>query len=148
MAMSNSDPQGRITRDVRKMVGIETMVTPARVQPGQRVRVRTLLRLDERSRPYWNNEADDGVVLWVDVPKGLKLGEGQLSYSNPAVAESQEIRVLEFELTVGDKLPAGELELPAYALYYVCDNKGGKCLYLRQDFNVRFVIDPQAPKIQ
>lgn len=144
----NSDPQGQITRDMRKMVEIETMVTPARVQPGQRVRVRTLLRLDERSGPYWNNEAGDGVVLWVDVPKVLELGEGQLSYSNPDVAESQEIRVLEFELAVGDKLPAGEVEMPAYALYYVCENKGGKCLYLRQDFTIKFEVDPKAPKIQ
>lgn len=147
-AMHDSDPQGKITRDLKKMVEIETVATPARVQPGQRVRVRTLLRLDERSRPYWNNEAGDGVALWVDLSKGFELGEGQLTYSNPAAAESQEMRVLEFELVVGDNLPAGEVELPAYALYYVCDDKGGKCLYLRQDFTIKFEIDPKAPKIQ
>ncbi|MCH8853548.1 MAG: hypothetical protein IID41_12985 [Planctomycetes bacterium] len=56
--------------------------------------------------------------------------------------------MLEFELTVSAKLPAGDVELSAYALYYICENKGGKCLYLRQDFNVKFVVDPQAPKIQ
>ena len=85
MAMHDSDPQGKITREVRKMVEIETMVTPARVQPGQRVRVRTLLRLDERSRAYWNNEAGGGVVRWVDVRKSLKLGECERSSRNTAV---------------------------------------------------------------
>ncbi len=146
--MKNSDPQGKITRDPQNKVAIETVVTPARVQPGQRVRVRTTFRLDEKSRPYWNNEAGDGVAIWVDVPGVFTLGEGESKYSNPAKAETRETRVLEFELTVGDKLPAGEVELAAYALYYICENKGGKCLYLRQDFSVKFVVDPQAPKIQ
>ncbi len=86
--------------------------------------------------------------IWVDVPGVFTLGEGESKYSNSGEAETQETRVLEFELTVSDKLPAGEVELPAYALYYICENKGGKCLYLRQDFNVKFAVDPQAPKIQ
>ena len=148
VAMRDSDPQGKIARDVKNIVAIETVATPARVQPGQRVRVRTLLRLDERSRPYWNNEAGHGVVLWADVPEAFELGEGQLSYSNPKAAESQEIRVLEFELTAAQNAPAGQVELPAYALYYVCQGKRGKCLYLRQDFAIKFEVDPKAPKIQ
>ncbi|MCH8968762.1 MAG: hypothetical protein IIA66_06570 [Planctomycetes bacterium] len=146
--MRNSDPQGKIVRDSKNMVTIETVVTPARVQPGQRVRVRATFRLNEKSRPYWNNEAGDGVTIWVDVPGVFTLGEGESKYSNPGKAETRETRVLEFELTVSAKLPAGEVELSAYALYYICENKGGKCLYLRQDFNVKFVVDPQAPKIQ
>ena len=153
--MKNSDPQGKIVRDSKNMVTIETVVTPARVQPGQRVRVRATFRLNEKSRPYWNNEAGDGVTIWVDVPGVFTLGEGESKYSNPyqgvlapGKAETRETRVLEFELTVSDKLPAGEVELAAYALYYICENKGGKCLYVRQDFNVKFVVDPQAPKIQ
>ena len=148
VAMHDRDPQGKIVRDSKNMVTIETFVTPARVQPGQRVRVRTTFRLDAKSQPYWNNEAGDGVAVWVDVPGVFTLCEAESKYSNPGEAETRETRVLEFELTVSDKLPAGEVELPAYTLYYVCENKGGKCLYLRQDFNVKFVIDPQAPKIQ
>ncbi len=155
VAMRDRDPQGKIVRDSKNRVTIETVVTPARVQPGQRVRVRATFRLDDRSRPYWNNEAGDGVAIWVDVPGVFTLGEGDSKYSNPyqgvlapGKAETRETRVLEFELTVSDKLPAGEVELPAYALYYICENKGGKCLYLRQDFNVKFAVDPQAPKIR
>ncbi len=148
MTMNNRDPQGKITPDSKGMVTIETVVTPARVQPGQRVRVRATFRLDDKARPYWNNEAGDGLAMWVDLPAVFELGEGESKYVKPTEAETRETRVLEFELTVSDKLPAGEVELPAYALYYVCEDKGGKCLYLRKDFNVKFVVDPQAPKIQ
>ncbi len=146
--MKNPDPQGKINRDKAHMVNIEVVVTPARVQPGQRVRVRTTFRLHDKSRPYWNNEAREGLAMWVDPPKSCALGEGRLTYTNPPEAESQETRILEFELAVNKDAPPGEVTLPAYALYYVCQNKGGKCLYLRQDFDVRFVVDPQAPKIQ
>ena len=145
--MKNPDPQGKINRDKTHMVNIETVVTPARVQPGQRVRVRTKFRLHEKTRPYWNNEAREGLVMWVDPPKSCALGEGRLSYTNLPEAESQETRLLEFELAVSKNAPTGEVKLPAYALYYVCQNKGGKCLYLRQDFDVKFVVDPRAPKM-
>ncbi len=148
MQMHDRDPKGKVIRDSKNMVTIETVVTPARVRPGERVRVRATFRLDDKSRPYWNNEAGDGLAIWIDLPKVFELGEGESKYVKPAEAETRETRVLEFELTVSDKLPAGEVALPAYALYYVCENKGGKCLYLRQDFNVKFEVDPQAPKIQ
>ncbi len=148
LAMKDRDPQGKVARDSKKMVNIETMVTPVRVQPGQRVRVRTTFRLNEKTRPYWNNETGEGLSMSVDLPSVMHLAEGEFSYPNPASAETQEDRVLEFELTLGENLPAGEVELPAYALYYVCENKGGKCLYLRQDFTLKFQIDPKAPKIR
>jgi hypothetical protein len=148
MTMDDRDPERKITLDSKEMVTAETVVTPARVQPGQRVRVRATFRLDEKTQPYWNNEAGDGLAIWVDVPGVFTLGEGESKISNQGKAETRETRVLEFELTVSEKLPAGDIELPGYALYYVCENKGGKCLYLRQDFRVKFVVDAQAPKIQ
>ena len=78
----------------------------------------------------------------------------------PATPESREVRHLEFELTSPAQSPAGS-DLPAaaepasnpadaervalfaYALYYVCEELGGQCLYLRQDISipVRIVSD-------
>ena len=112
------------------------------------MRVRSTFRLNEKTRPFWNNKAGDGLTLWVEPSKSFELGEAELTYANPTEAETQETRVLEFELSVGETAASGAIELPAYALYYVCENKGGRCLYLRQDFKVKFVADPQAPKIQ
>ncbi len=137
----------RVRRDTKRFVGIEAMVTPARVRPGQRVRVRLMFRLNERTRPFWNNEAE-GLRICVDLPDQLTLGEGGLMSPNPEPAETQEVRAIEFELAVGDTAPAGSLEIPTHALYYVCENKGGKCRYLRQDLEWALNVDPVAPKIR
>ena len=146
--MTNRDPQRKITADSKNMVTIETVVTPARVQPGQRVRVRATFRLNEESRPYWNNEAGDGLTIWVALNAMIAQSEGTTTYATPKQPETRETRVLEFELSFSPEYAAREVELPAYALYYICESKGGKCLYLRQDFNVKLEVDPQAPKIQ
>ncbi len=137
----------RIGRDAQAFVKIEPVVTPARVKPGKRVRVRVVLRLNERSRPYWNNESKD-VVVRVVLPKGFALGEGSLRYPNPSAAESQEDRAIEFELAVPEDAASGAVNIPAYALYYVCENKGGKCRYLRGDFTVALTVDPGAPAVR
>jgi len=141
------DPDGRIHRDETGMVRIETTVVPARVQPGQPVRVRTQFRVNDDTRPFWNNEAQD-LTMWVGLPDGLSLGEGQFTFANPAEPETQELRVLEFECVVSGSHAPGRVELPGYALYYVCAKKDGKCRFLRQDFRVSFEVDPSAPRLR
>jgi len=56
-------------------------------------------------------------------------------------AVSGEVRSLEFEVKATVKAP-GKVRLPAYALYNVCDDVGGQCLYLRLDIPVELnVVD-------
>ncbi len=146
----------RIQRDIKHFVSIEPMVTPARVRPGHRVRARVTFRVNQKTRPYWNNEADDltmcigapNAAVQVSDDDGATLREGAMTYPNPQAPETQELRALEFELTVAKTAKTGTLEVPAFALYYVCGNKGGKCRYLRQDFSVPVTIDPAAPTIR
>ncbi len=140
-------PADRIQRDTRHFVSIEPVVTPARVRPGHLVRARLTFRVNEKSRPYWNNEAED-LVLCLDPPKNVAVGEGPLTYPNPNEPETQEDRAVEFEIAVGETAKTGPLEIPAYALYYVCENKGGKCRYLRQDMTVTVNVDPSAPTLR
>ena len=137
----------RIHRDTKSFVRIEPMVAPVRARPGHRVRARITFRVNERTRPYWNNEADD-LAMWVDLPDGLTLGEGKLFHDNPQEPETQEDRAVEFEIAVDKNAKPATIKIPAYALYYVCENKGGKCHYVRQDFTVTFHVDPNAPKIR
>ncbi len=137
----------RIQRDIKHFVSIEPVVTPARVRPGHLVRARLTFRVNEKTRPYWNNEADD-LVLCLDPPKDVTVGEGSLTYPNPIEPETQEDRAVEFEIAVGEAAQTGPLEIQAHALYYVCENKGGKCRYLRQDFTVTVNVDPSAPTIR
>ncbi len=105
------DPDGRIDRDQTGMVRIETMVVPTRVQPGQPVRVRAQFRVNDDTRPFWNNEAQD-LTMWVGLPDGLSLGEGRFTFANPAEPETQEPRVLEFECVVSGSHAPGRVELP------------------------------------
>lgn len=137
----------RLQRDVGQMVAIEPTITPARVRPGHLVRARVLFRVNEQSRPYWNNEADD-LTVCLDLPQGVELGEGTLSHPNQKQPETQETRSVEFEFAVEKTAPRGPIEVPAYALYYVCGNKGGKCRYQRQDFTLTLQVDPEAPTIR
>jgi hypothetical protein len=143
----NPDPENRINHDKRALVNIESLVTPSRVQPGHRVRGRVTFRLNEKTKPYWNNEADD-LAIWLDLPEGVTLIEGSLDFENPETPETQELRQLEFEVQLDDSFEAGAHQIPSYALYYVCDDQGGVCYYLRQDFTLAFTVDGTAAPLK
>lgn len=51
----------------------------------------------------------------------------------PEDVVSQEPRRVEFELHSPPDAPPGSITVPAYALYYVCEDVVGTCLYRRQD---------------
>ncbi|MCZ6574511.1 MAG: hypothetical protein O7C98_15240 [Planctomycetota bacterium] len=143
--MKDLDPEDKIHHDDGR-IQIESLATPRRVRPGSAVRVRLRFRVDAKTKPYWNNEAD-GLQLYVQVPEGCVLREGVFDYPLPKQAETQEDRLLEFELTTPAK-GSGALELQGYALYDVCDKEGGTCLRLRQDFNIALTLDPEAPTLK
>ena len=136
------DPDGKVTRD-RSLIQVTTMVTPASVRPGHQGRVRIEFRPSPRTMPWWNNESED-LSVWVDLPKGFILGEGSLTYPNPEKAETREVRIVEFEVTVEPGGAWGIIEIPGYALYYVCENKGGKCHYRRKDISITVVVEDDA----
>jgi hypothetical protein len=56
------------------------------------------------------------------------------------------VRKVEFEIKAPVKLEAGDMEIPAFALYYVCEDVKGTCLYRRQDVSVRVEVAP--PKLR
>ena len=105
------------------------------------------LRLNERTTPYWNNEYK-GLLLSVTPPVGFTITEGEFKYPNVSKPETREVRRLEFEVEVSRNTPPGTLDLPASAIYDVCEDARGVCRHLRQDFTVRLVVDPCAPKLQ
>ena len=147
MAKSCKATTDRLLRDTQNFVVVDTIVTPARVRPGHRVRVRANFRVNDKTRPYWNNEADD-LAMCLEPLSGARIGEASLTFANPAQPETREPRTLEFEVAVDDSAEPGPLTIDAYALYYVCENKGGKCRYLRKDFTTTINVDPNAPVIR
>jgi hypothetical protein len=86
-------------------------------------------------KSHWNNAADP-LRVWVDVPKGWQLSQQSHSLAGPDKQEtSAKIRRIDFEV----QAPAdatGSVKLPVYALYFVCEDENGACLFLRQDISV------------
>jgi tetratricopeptide (TPR) repeat protein len=129
LEQQSPDPQGAIRRDEAGLITSRVTVVPARIQPGESVRVHVEFQPVAAAR--WNNESDP-LVLWIELPSGWKAERQRLESSLPNVAESAEVRSFEVEIQtrVEQSLPA---EVRAYALYYVCEKTHGTCLFLRQD---------------
>ena len=146
-SLVNSDPEGRINRDTKRLVHIEPLITPSRVRPGHRVRARISFRLDEEIAPWWNNEADD-MATWLNVPAGFTIVENNLVISNPSEPETRELREIEIEFAVDESHAEGTISIPGYSLYYVCEDAGGVCYFLRQDFALTVHVDADAPTLK
>lgn len=128
------DPQGRIHRDKKPLIETEVVVVPAKIRPGATARVHVRFSPNRRLGAHWNNEAEP-LALWIDAPDGWQLSRRLLKAVQPDQAESTEERRLEFELRAPPGAKHGTV-LSAYALYYVCEEAGGTCLFLRHDVEI------------
>jgi hypothetical protein len=138
------DPNGNIPRDPGRRVGIEPTVVPAAVRPGGRVRVRLTLR---PVGVLWDNE--DQPMRWsFKIPSTLKLVEADFAPPVPRETETKETRTLEAEFSIAGDAAAGEVRIPSYVLYSVCDEEGGTCQLLRQDVTIEVRVDPSAAEIR
>lgn len=135
------DPQGRIERDLL-LIQPRITVVPARVKPGGSVRVH--IELTPIQQAHWNNEAEP-LALWIPMSMEYRLDQQLLQFQGPAKPESRETRRLEFEVQVAADATT-DIEIPAYALFNVCEDIGGQCLYRRKDFNVRIPIHTTTTK--
>ncbi len=134
------DPEGKILRDTRGLIDTEVTVVPTRVQPGQSLRVHVMFRPDGQRKAHWNNEAEP-LRLWVDASAGWQVSRRLLAAPPGVQPATTEARALDFEV----KAPAGargKVRLTAYALYYVCEDIGGKCLFLRKDIPIDVDVGP------
>ncbi len=73
--------------------------------------------------------------LWVEAPKGWEISRQLLLAPQGKKPETNEIRRLDFEVKAPDTA-TGRTRLNAYALYYVCEDVVGTCLFLRQDIEL------------
>jgi len=133
------DPDGRITRDEKPLIEIETIDVPStqRGQAGAR-RVHLVFSTNEAHKAHWNNEVDE-LVCRLNPPEGVTVSKRHLTHPIPDdVATSTEDRVVEFEVRADESRADDDkpLRIPGYALYYVCEGAEGVCLYLRKDFEV------------
>jgi len=138
---SAPDPQGRIVRDRRQMIQAEVTVVPSRVVAGERLRVYVRLRPNRELKAHWNNEAEP-LILWIDTPEGFRIDPPLVSAAQGEQPATVETRCLEFD-ALTPPTASGQMTLNAYALYYVCEDVDGLCLFLRQDIPISITITGQ-----
>lgn len=137
--MKPPDPQGQINRDKKDLILSEVTVVPPRIKPEQTARVHVTLHPNSKFKAHWNNEAGP-LKLWVDAPNSWKVYPQLLTVPQSNQPETKEPRQLEFEV----RAPAGakgKIKLNAYALYYVCEDVGSVCYFLRKDIPIEISID-------
>ncbi|MFQ5502327.1 MAG: hypothetical protein ACE5EQ_08515 [Phycisphaerae bacterium] len=137
------DPKGRITRD-EGLIRTEVTVVPPIVKPGQSARVHVVFRPDASRKAHWNNESGAS-VLWINPPPGSKVDSCLQALPTGRGAVSRESRAVEFEVQCAEDARPGTIRVPMYALYYVCEDAGGKCLYRRRDMTIGLKIGTDTP---
>ena len=136
-AAKSPDPQGLIIRDSSTMIEISSVVVPKSVKSGGTGRVH--VSFEPKANVHWNNEAEP-LRVWLEAPEGWKLQQHLLKASTPKSAESHERRTIEFEVQ-SPRQVSTPATLKGYALYYICEDSGGQCLYRRQDFVIKVKVD-------
>ena len=136
---SEPDAGGRIDRDDGGLVSVESTSIPPAAVPGDPLRVHLVLRPDAEAGAHWNNEMGP-TQLWVEAPAGWNLDRPLLEVDLPLEELSDEPRSFEFELRAPDGEPRGDASVRAYALYFVCDDATGVCMYRRQDVEVSIPV--------
>ncbi len=84
------------------------------------------------------------MVFWVNPPDGWEVDVRQVTVARPPEIVSLEPRRVEFEIRSPENAPAGRVAVPGYALYYVCEDVNGTCLYRRQDVTVELDVSGDA----
>lgn len=139
---TSPDPEGKIDRDGADggdpLISIVATVAPATVGPRGKAGATARVHLDLRPTPgaasHWNNEVD-ALRIWLELPEGWSADQQLLVAPWPKTPTSNETRRLDFEVLLPEGV-AGGTRFSAYALYHVCEDKDGQCLYRRQDIEI------------
>ena len=129
----------RIYRDAGEYITAEATMVPSVISAGSSARAHVTFVPNDAIKAHWNNEVDD-LVFWVDVPDGWQVDRRVLTVGRPNEIVSKEPRKVELEI----KTPPGALggfRIPGYALYYVCEDVNGLCLYRRQDVTLMLDVE-------
>jgi hypothetical protein len=132
------DPRGRIRRDAGEFVRVESTTVPADPAPGDTVRVHVMFRPNTQTKAHWNNSVDP-LVYWMMPPGDVGVSASGLVAPNADSEVSQETRTVEYDVTI-PRTAARPLTIPGYALYYVCEDVNGVCMYRRHDITVTIPV--------
>jgi len=143
ISVNEPDPQGRILRDAGQFIKVETVIVPNTRAQQVSERVHVVFRPNPANKTHWNNEAGE-FVFWVSAPSGWNVSQQLITIPSLSQAVSTEPRELEFEVKGPARNDTPTETLQAYALYYVCEDVNGVCMYRRQD--VPITIAPRETR--
>lgn len=133
------EADARILRDDGAFVGAETTVVPAWIMAGGSARAHVTFLPNAAIKAHWNNEVD-GLVFRVEPTGAWQVDQRVVTLPNPPEVVSREPREVEIEIRAPQDAAPGVAEIRAYALYYVCEDVNGVCLYRRQDVTLRLQV--------
>ena len=133
------DPMGRVLRDENQFIHVEVVSVPPIVAPGDVARVHLVFRPIEETLAHWNNEAEE-MIVWVDPPEGWAADGRAFTHPIPPEVATKETRTIEVEVRAPESPDGDEVTIPAYALYYVCEDINGVCMYRRQDLELTLLV--------
>jgi hypothetical protein len=130
------DPSNRILKDKQGLINSRAVVVPNTSDGNLSARVHVLFTPNPKKKAHWNNEAGD-MKVWISPSAGIEVDRKLAVLEVPPQEVSQETRRAEFELRSETQLDRAD-KLSGYALYYVCEDVNGTCLYRRLDFDIEF----------
>ncbi|MBI4539385.1 MAG: tetratricopeptide repeat protein [Gemmatimonadetes bacterium] len=133
------DPGGRVLRDEGEFINVEVIVVPPRVAPGAATRVHFVFQPRVETKAHWNNEAGETVV-WINPPPGWVVERQLRTHPIPPEVATQETRTVEVELLAPAEPRGRSATLSGYALYYVCEDVNGICMYRRRDLSAELQV--------
>ncbi len=136
---SEPDPRDAIDRDRGILIANHSVVVPGKIKAGANLRIH--LEWQPNKLAHWNNGAEP-VAVWLDLPVDWAAENQLWTLPKPNEIESREARRLEFELQ--SPKDAKRIMLQGYAVYCVCEDVGGQCLYRRQDFSISVEVESSS----
>ena len=80
------------------------------------------------------------MIVWVDPPEGWAADGRAFTHPIPPEVATKETRTIEVEVRAPESPDGDEVTIPAYALYYVCEDINGVCMYRRQDLELTLLV--------
>lgn len=136
--VKHPDPYGKLDRESRGAIVVETVVVPPVAKPGSSVRVHLVMK-PNASIAKWNNEAEPLIAFPGELPDGWKINRQHYQTPMPPKAESTETRIAEFELSI-PRNASGKHQAKFTSFFFLCYSDTGVCQFLAKDISLEIPV--------